>query len=209
MLYEQREVEDPTRSAQQRELLECAAGILSCDGRSKLSLRKVASACDMSTQMVYTLFGGKRGLLKALHREGFRRMGAQATRPSEAAEPIDAFLELAQSYRRFALDEPNLYAAMFGLSSQSFRPREASCERQTMAYRLLEEVVETAADHKLFRSGCTRRVTDMLWALIHGTIGMEVAGYHTDSQRAEQNFIFACRAGFVGALEQRDPRDTE
>jgi AcrR family transcriptional regulator len=160
----------------------------------------------MSTQMVYTLFGGKRGLLKALHREGFRRMGARAELPDSMDDCLHAFLELAQCFRRFALDEPNLYAAMFGLNSQSFRPREASCERDTRAYRLLERVVDAAAEQGLIHADGPRRITDTLWGVIHGTIAMEVAGYHADEQRARRSFDFACRAAFSGV---RDGRDTQ
>lgn len=207
MLYEQARSEDPNRREKQDELLKSAADILSCDGRSELSLRRVASSCDMSTQMVYTLFGGKRGLLTALHQEGFRRLGKEVSDMAVEEEPLAAFETLARAYRRFALEEPNLYSAMFGLNPQGFRPANASCERQTTAYGVLERIVERAADSELLRSRCTQRVADSLWAMVHGAIAMELAGYHSDDTQAEQNFIFACRAAFNGILDEHDPRD--
>ena len=36
-----------------------------------------AAAVGVSTMPVYTLFGDKQGLLGAMHREGFRRLGAE------------------------------------------------------------------------------------------------------------------------------------
>ena len=205
MLYEQKEVENSRRQAQRRALLEHAADILSQEGRSKLSLRNVASACDMSTQMVYTLFGGKSCLLQALHREGFRRMGGRLDDHIARLDPSDAFEHLACTFRDFALDDPNLYSAMFGPRSQGFRPKEAGCERRTQAYAALEKIIDSLAERGDLHADCTRRVTDTLWAFVHGTIAMELAGYHQDLDLAEENFIFACQAALNGVLHEDDP----
>jgi AcrR family transcriptional regulator len=207
MLYEHSEHRDIRRRAQRRELLQRAAQILSNDGRTKLSLRNVASSCDMSTQMVYTLFGGKKGLLEALHREGFRRMGQALPEPHQQ-DAESAFEELALAFRRFALSDPNLYSAMFGLNSQGFRPREAGVERETTAYRALESIVRRKVESNARPPECVRRVTDALWAVVHGAIAMEVAGYHRDDRQAEQNFVFACRAAFKGVFNDEEHTDT-
>lgn len=162
----------------------------------------------MSTQMVYTLFGGKRGLLEALHREGFRRMGQGLDADALGQDVASAFEELALAFRRFALSDPNLYSAMFGLNSQGFRPREAGVERDTTAYRALESIVRRKVESNASPPECVRRVTDALWAVVHGAIAMEVAGYHRDDRQAEQNFVFACRAAFKGVFNDEEHTDT-
>jgi AcrR family transcriptional regulator len=155
--------------------------------------------------MVYTHFGGKSGLLRSLHREGFRRMGRKLDLDIDRLDPSDAFEHLACTFRDFALDDPNMYSAMFGHKSQGFRPNQAACERKTHAYSVLESLVDNVVDRGQIRSDHTRRVTDTLWAFIHGTIALELAGYHEDLDLAEENFIFACRAAFSGVLQEDDP----
>ena len=58
-------------------LLECAGTALSTGGLAALSLRTLAAAVGTSTTAVYALFGGKPGLLEALHAEAFSRLGAR------------------------------------------------------------------------------------------------------------------------------------
>jgi AcrR family transcriptional regulator len=56
-------------------LLECAGATLSTRGLAALSLRTLAADVGTSTTAVYALFGGKPGLLAALHAEAFARLG--------------------------------------------------------------------------------------------------------------------------------------
>ncbi|MDQ1696870.1 MAG: hypothetical protein QOJ03_2223, partial [Frankiaceae bacterium] len=57
-------------------LIDEAGRILSTEGAAALSLRRLAAATGTSTMAVYTLFGDKQGLLAAMYREGFARLGA-------------------------------------------------------------------------------------------------------------------------------------
>src|SRR5438105_9415646 len=69
-----------------RPVLESAARLLAEEGPHGLSLRRIAAEAGGSTQLVYTLFGGKPGLADALYAEGFGRLSA-ACRASLAACP--------------------------------------------------------------------------------------------------------------------------
>src|SRR5262245_38161577 len=53
-------------------LVDEGARLLVQEGPAGISLRKVAAAAGVSTMPVYTIFGDKRGLLLAMHREAFR-----------------------------------------------------------------------------------------------------------------------------------------
>ena len=68
-------------------LLECAGATLSTGGLAALSLRALAADVGTSTTAVYALFGGKPGLLEALHAEAFSRLGARLDATPAAQDP--------------------------------------------------------------------------------------------------------------------------
>ena len=68
-------------------LLECAGATLSTRGLAALSLRTLAADVGTSTTAVYALFGGKPGLLAALHAEAFARLGARLRRRAARGGP--------------------------------------------------------------------------------------------------------------------------
>ena len=87
-------------------LLERARAVLSADGPAALSLRTLARDCETSTTAVYSLFGGKPGLLTALFDDAFRSLGAQpsvrAVVLSGRGKHFTAGLDLAHAAEQFA-----------------------------------------------------------------------------------------------------------
>ena len=106
------------RPTPRRRLLEAAARLLDEEGPDALTARRLASAAGTSTMAVYTHFGGmpalvRRGRRRGLHparRARRRRRAAPTTRsPTCGGWPC--------AYRDNALDNPHLYAVMFGAQS--------------------------------------------------------------------------------------------
>src|SRR3954471_19509064 len=95
-------------------LVDEAGRILSSDGAAALSLRRLATATGTSTMAVYTLFGDKQGLLAAMYREGFERLGAALHAAAKGVDDsLTALGEIGLAYRRAALANPHLYDLMF------------------------------------------------------------------------------------------------
>ena len=63
-----------TRDEQGRRILEAASGLLSEEGASALSVRRIATAAGCSTMGLYSRFGGKDGVVDELYAEGFERL---------------------------------------------------------------------------------------------------------------------------------------
>src|SRR3954466_10382011 len=85
-------------------LVDEAGRILSTDGAGALSLRRLATATGTTTMAVYTLFGAKQGLLAAMYREGFARLGrALHAAAGGADDPLTMLAELGMAYRQAAL----------------------------------------------------------------------------------------------------------
>ncbi len=169
--------DDPRRTR----VVELAARLIAEQGPHALSLRRLATAAGGSTQLVYTLFGGKPGLADALYAEGFRRLGeamraAAAEAPAPVGDPA-RLVVLAQAYRRFAADEPAFFSVMFGPVIPGFTPSRAT--REISRDRSFGQVV-TAAQECL--DAGTLRAQDALalaracWTTTHGVAALQHAG---------------------------------
>lgn len=161
-------------------LVDEAGRILSAEGAAALSLRRLAAATGTSTMAVYTLFGDKQGLLAAMYRAGFERLGATMHEATAGIdEPLEALAALGYAYRRAALDNPHLYDLMFGRPVASFEPDLETQEIAEAAYRPLVEGVRRCLDAGVLVADDAERVAFYLWAVTHGMVSLELAGHLT------------------------------
>lgn len=168
-------------------LVDEAGRILSTDGAAALSLRRLATATGTSTMAVYTLFGDKQGLLGAMYREGFTRLGAvMSAATADVADPLTALAELGLAYRRAALANPHLYDLMFGRPVATFAPDEETEAVAEAAYRPLVEAVQRCLDAGALVGGEAERIAFYLWAVSHGMVSLELSGHQPGDAEARQ-----------------------
>lgn len=158
-------------------LVDEAGRILSKEGASALTLRRLATATGTTTMSVYTLFGDKQGLLAAMYREGFARLG-EASRRAAARhdDPLASLAELGVAYRKTALASPHLYDLMFGRPVATFQPDEETKAVADAAYAPLVEGVQRCLDAGVMVGGNAERIAFFLWAVSHGMVSLELAG---------------------------------
>ena len=163
-----------------RRVLEVAARLLAEEGPHGLSLRRIAAESGGSTQIVYTLFGGKPGLADALYAEGFRRLGASMGAALDAAPPPgdpERLLALGRGYRAFARAEPAFFSVMFGRGIPGFTPARAT--RATGRALTLGRVVQAAQeclDAGTLVDADATELARTCWATTHGLASLEVNG---------------------------------
>ena len=163
-----------------QQVLELAARMLVEDGPHGLSLRRLAQQAGGSTQLVYTLFGGKSGLADALYGEGFRRLGEAGRRALEHAPPPpdpERLVAIGRAYRGFALQEPALFSVMFGRAIPDFTPRRETRERSRES--TFGHVVSTAQECLDAGTLVGLPAEDLArecWVTVHGLASLEVAG---------------------------------
>ena len=104
-------------------LLAAAARVLSEEGPSALTVRRVADSVNASTKMIYTHFGGKDGLLDALYLHSFAGLTHAFQAQSGELDPVLRLDNMVTAYRAFALSEPALYNVMFGDLGRAFAQR--------------------------------------------------------------------------------------
>ena len=158
-----------------RRLVDEAGRLLTERGPAGLSLRVLAEAAATSTMTVYTRFGSKQGLLAAMRREGFRRLGDALTGAAAEADPLQALLETGRAYRRAALAGASLYGLMFGPPVEGLAPSPEDEAASAATYLPLVDAVRRCCEAGVL-TGDAERVARHLWTVAHGAVGLELAG---------------------------------
>src|SRR5690349_9606190 len=103
-------------------LLDAAGELLVTEGADGMTTRRLAAMAGTTTQAIYTEFGGKEGIARAMYREGFVRLEARMRAVAETADPLFDLLQQGRVYRLAALDSPHFYDVMFGRPIPQFDP---------------------------------------------------------------------------------------
>jgi AcrR family transcriptional regulator len=159
-------------------LLDVAGERLAQHGIDGLSLRALAAAADTSTAAVYSLFGGKAGLLSAVHERAFRRFGEAQRAVGVSADPVADLVRLGQAYRASALADPHGYRVMFGgeVLPEHVTPQLRSVAADTFL-PLLRAVQRGVATGRLSGAVPAGSIATALWANVHGLVSLELGGF--------------------------------
>jgi len=169
------------------DLIDATAEILRNEGIGGVSLRKIADACDTSTQSIYTIFGSKSGLFQALWEEGFEELARHLEQVDDLPPP-ERLRALGEGYRDFALSNPEFYEAMFARKLEEYRPESADVERETRAFQILYDCVVECTEQGAFGNLEPRAVADALWTAVHGFSELELSGFYQHDARADRQF---------------------
>jgi len=162
-----------------RRLVESAALLLHEEGPDALTARRIAAAANTSTMAVYTHFGGMPALVKQIVAEGFTRLDQHQAEVGHTDDPIADLLALAMAYRDNALQNPHLYAVMFGATSlKGFQLTEDDMEIGLNSFATLTEYVARAVESGQLRRDDPARVAAQVWTAMHGYVMLELAGLH-------------------------------
>jgi AcrR family transcriptional regulator len=179
-------------------LLEKAGELLSSHGPEGLSLRRLAADAGTSTTAVYSLFGGKPGLIRELFVEGFRRLGDRMERVSRTEDPVADLCALGHAYRTSALANRNFYSIMFGNAAPDFTPDAEAMSCALRSMRPLEDAVERAVAQGVFIDVAPSEIVFAAWGLVHGLVSLELNGSMPSGVDREAAYARAIVNGMVG-----------
>ncbi|MFE0345804.1 TetR/AcrR family transcriptional regulator [Streptomyces griseoluteus] len=174
-------------------LVACATEMLATGPRESVTVRAVAAAAETSTTAVYSLFGGKDGLIGAVRDRAVSGLYAELSAVPSSEDPLADIYALAVAYRRWGRGHSHLYAVLFG-GVQSFDPSGEVGAADPVRPLL------TAIDRALTASVLTGEVTAIalsVWATLHGLVTLELSGA-LDTARAEAAFGSTVRAALRG-----------
>lgn len=155
-------------------LLDTAGAVLTSEGPDALSLRRLAAAAGTSTSAVYSLFGGKPGVLRALFVEAFTRFGAHLDAVAPSADPAADILALGRAYRASATANPHLYAVMFGSPVPGFEPDPEDWAHAEATFLPLLDAVRRGIAAGVLRDVDPGLIATALWANVHGLVSLEL-----------------------------------
>ncbi|BFV60898.1 TetR/AcrR family transcriptional regulator [Kitasatospora sp. CMC57] len=188
---------DPTLAPQ---LLRAAAKLLAEEGPKALSTRRLAAEVGTSTMAVYTHFGGKGDLVRAMVREGFSYLNRSLTEVEGTADPVADIGALGWAYRRNAREHWHLYSVMFGgsvLSGFSLTDDDRQHGRYTLE-TLVAAVARCMAADRL-SPGDPQAVAHQLWIALHGLVTLEFGGYLVPPYDADACFEAQVSGLLIGA----------
>ncbi len=195
-------------------MVHAAVGLLNDHGPDALQTRKVASAAGTSTMAVYTHFGGMRELIAAVAEEGLRQFGAALTVP-QTEDPVADLMAVGAAYRRYAIERPHMYRLMFGsTSAHGINAPAGNVLTLTIAEIEQHESSFAHVVHAVHRSMLAGRITTcsadddaavvataaQFWALIHGFVMLELAGFYGDDGSAVPPVLAAMTTNLLVAL---------
>jgi AcrR family transcriptional regulator len=188
-----------------RRLIEAAARVLGEDGPSGLSTRKLAAEVGTSTMAVYTYFGGLPGLVAAVADEGFARLADHLGQTTRTNDALADLAQLAMAYRSNALENPHLYAVMFGAASLGgYRRSREELTQGHDTFDVLIAATKRAMDEGGLAPADPEGVAGQLWSALHGYVTLELAGYLTEADGALEKVLWPLMANLVMAL-RADP----
>ena len=103
-----------TRAGLRARIVDVAAGLLHAGGREAVTTRAVTAAAGVQAPTLYRLFGDKAGLLDAVAAHGYTQYLARKQPPEAAADPVEALRAGWDLHVGFGLENPAMYALMYG-----------------------------------------------------------------------------------------------
>jgi len=140
-----------------------------------LGLRPLAASQGTSTTAIYTMFGGKAGLLAQVAVEADVELAAVLTEALGHNSLVGDIRSLCRAYRRWALDNRGLYGLVM---SELEEPRWREP---------LLQVVDALIDEGVFRAADVHAAATAIWASLHGVVSLESSVWR-ESASAEQYF---------------------
>jgi AcrR family transcriptional regulator len=177
---------EATRAA----LLSRAGELLQREGPGALSLRRLAAECGTTTRAVYSLFGGKEGLLSAMYREmGNTLTHLHAAVPAQR-DVITELTELCLAYRASVRKYPMLYPLLFG-DVPGFVPRAKDRAEARRGFFRVLSTLRRGIEEGLFPGRTVEDIAYELWALVHGLASLEIKGALGKPKQAERRWLDA------------------
>ncbi|MGO9877043.1 MAG: TetR/AcrR family transcriptional regulator [Acidimicrobiia bacterium] len=179
-------------------LVDAAGQLLLSEGAGGMTTRRLAAMAGTTTQAIYTEFGGKEGIARAMYREGFERLEARLRAVEETSDPLFDLLQLGRAYRNAALDSPHFYGVMFGRPIPQFTPDADDLAASLIAHDLLSGAIGRVIATEALKPGADAdAIAQWLWAVVHGVVSLELSGTMEVDDPTYDEFLRLSLTGFL------------
>ena len=140
--------------------------------RKPLTTRRLAAELGTSTMAVYTHFGSMDELRRAVREDGFARLAEHLARVPTTEDPVADLVLAGWAYCTNAMDDPNLYRAMF----MEVPLDQADAEVGLYTFQMLVDAIQRCLDGGRFKQEDAYDLATQVWATVHGVVALHIAG---------------------------------
>jgi len=155
-------------------LIKAALEILSKEGVTGLSLRKVARKAGVSHAAPYAHFTDKQALIAAISTEGHIKINKEIALVMERVpdDPLRQLVEVAWVYVKFGMEEPAHFKISFSGAVEKQRDYPALVEMTGKNFGMVRQLVTHCQAAGIFASGEPDLVAVGVWGLVHGFVSL-------------------------------------
>lgn len=165
-----RTLTDAQRTAFREKICTHAEALFAEHGLEAVTMRQLAAQLGVSAMTPYTYFRDRDDLLAAVRTRVFERFAAAM----EAAATSNRDASGA-AYAAFAVEQPGAYRLMFDVDQSADRDYPELDAAIARARRTLQDQV-AALTRKAAAAGDPDLVGHVLWAMLHGTVTLQLGG---------------------------------
>jgi AcrR family transcriptional regulator len=183
-----------TRAALLRE----AGRLLAAEGTAAVTVRRVALEAGTTTRAVYSLFGDKEGLLRALFHQAAEVMRRHHEEVPVLADPVEEIRALAHAYRAGAKEQPNLYGLFLGQAAPGLEPDPDDLELAFGSMNRPLAALQRCAAAGRLGGHEPIEVGVQVWALLHGLTSLELQSCLGSPAEADARWQGAIESALAG-----------
>lgn len=184
-------------------LLDEGGRLLAGEGPAALTTRGLAERAQTSSSAVYTLFGDKSGLIRAMFVEGFRRLARRFAEVDRTDSPLADLAALGEAFRANARANPHLYDLMFGNPFPDVQPEDSEAQEAMASFEALVDAVQRCLDEGVIPAATDAGdVAMVLFGLVQGLASLELKGWLGSPEEADRRWALALDAPLHGLSVQ-------
>jgi AcrR family transcriptional regulator len=157
------------------EILDAAKQLFVEEGYAATTIRRIAAKLGVSSTALYVYFPDKDAILVEICDATFAGLIVELEEVRrESADPLSALAKSLERYIRFGLDHSNEYELTF-VTRRAKELQKLKTENENLgmqAFARFYECVDAVVRAGLTNDSDTRRLTQQLWAAIHGLVAL-------------------------------------
>lgn len=156
---------DAAEAALRTKVAGIARELFARDGYEGVSMRRVAEAAGCSPAQLYTLFGGKRVLLRHIWEDAFAELGEVLSKAAVDGDPVLRLKALGRAWCGFWLANPDHYRAIFLIEDRVSEPGEryfVETSESLSALDAVRDAVREAAERGLLQADVPETAAELL-----------------------------------------------
>lgn len=164
------------RERQRGRIRAAAAEIYSEHGLGGVSIREVARRAGVSQGTIYTYFTSLGSLMRSLWTEPVGKVSRELEElAGSISDPVERLHAVLRRYVDFAVRHPDVHrgAMLYVRPPSQPKPVPAPID-DVVLFRLLAESLQELADAGRLAVADPRQAAELMWAAVHGALGLAI-----------------------------------